>query len=175
VDVVQRQQNQLDTVVLQTEIVHDHRQTARGIVENVGSVVPNTVEPGATSPADQLHRQAQNAVQRLNHEGAGLPVAETAASLAAAAAEAGLRRIDDVRLGTPQNGTRNLIVLEGDPNDAATKRAVVDSREAAQTPPGESLQRLHAATGEQRNPPAEQRMDSQQQTTDPSPRGMGGR
>lgn len=175
VEAGQQHQKQMDTLVLQTEIGRVHRETGRNIVESIGSVVPNTAEPGPSPQADQLHRQALSAVQTLNREGAGLLVAETAASLAAVAAEAGLRRIDDVRLGTPQNGARNLIVLEGDPNDAATRRAVVDSREATQTPPGDSLQRLHAAIGEQRNPLAELRVDSQQQAMDTSPRAMGGR
>lgn len=180
----QQHQKQEDIVGTHSDIARKHQQTARDIIGNISNEAPNTPTPtptpspeaGAKSPADQLHRQAQTAVQRLNQEGAGLPVPETSASVAALAAEAGLHRILSVHMGTAQNGSRNLIVLEGDPNNAATKRAAIDSREAAQTPPSESLQRLFAATDGQRGPSAEARMESPHQTAaEPSPRAIGGR
>jgi hypothetical protein len=174
----QQHQKQQDIARVQSDIAREHRQTGRNITENIGSEPPNThsPEPGATSQAGQLQRQAQTAVQRLNQEGAGLPLPETSNSVAAAAAQAGLRHIEGVHLGTPQNGSRNLIVLDGDPNNAATKRVAIDSREAAQTPPGESLQRLFAATGGPRSPSAEPRMENPSQIVPEQPsRAIGGR
>lgn len=141
-----------DTIKLQTDVVLDHHQAARRSVENIGSPDPNPsgIDHGG-SRAEQLHQQAQAGVKTLNRGGAGLPEAETSAMVAAAAAEAGLQRIDGIHLGTARNGERNLIAVEGDPQDAASRRAVVGDLEAIRTPMLDSLQRLQAATTEARN------------------------
>jgi hypothetical protein len=105
----------------------------------------------ALAPGEQaLHEAAQAGVRRLNASGAGLPLDETAASLAALAKQQGLRGIGYVELGSPTpNGRQNLFIGEGDPGDPAGRRAFIDRAQAAGTPMQESLSRLAVHDGGQ--------------------------
>ena len=63
-------------------------------------------------------------VRRLNAGGAGLPVEETAASLAVLAKQQGLRGIGYVELGAAMaDGRQNVFIGEGNPGDPAGRRA----------------------------------------------------
>jgi len=112
-------------------------------------VVPRiTVVPMAALPQGEqaLHEAARAGVRRLNAAGAGLPVDETAASLAALAKQQGLRGIGYVELGAPMPGGRqNLFIGEGDPGDPAGRRAFMDRAQAAGTPVQDSLSKLSAS------------------------------
>ena len=98
----------------------------------------------ALAPGEQaLHEAAQAGVRRLNAGGAGLPLDETAASLAALAKQQGLRGIGYVELGSPTaDGRQNLFIGEGDPGDPAGRRAFIDRAQASGTPVQDSLSRL---------------------------------
>jgi hypothetical protein len=119
--------------------------------------LPDAVAPRITSarpalaPGEQaLHEAAQAGVRRLNAGGAGLPVDETAASLAVLAKQQGLRGIGYVELGSPTpNGRQNLFIGEGDPGDPAGRRAFMDRAQAAGTPVQDSLSRLAVHDGAQ--------------------------
>jgi hypothetical protein len=119
--------------------------------------LPDAVAPRITSarpalaPGEQaLHEAAQAGVRRLNAGGAGLPVDETAASLAVLAKQQGLRGIGYVELGSPTpNGRQNLFIGEGDPGDPAGRRAFIDRAQAAGTPVQDSLSRLAVHDGAQ--------------------------
>ncbi|MBX3710707.1 MAG: hypothetical protein KF800_01905 [Lysobacter sp.] len=105
----------------------------------------------ALAPGEQaLHEAAQAGVRRLNAGGAGLPLDETAASLAALAKQQGLRGIGYVELGSPTaNGRQNLFIGEGDPGDPAGRRAFIDRAQASGTPVQDSLSRLAVHDGTQ--------------------------
>jgi hypothetical protein len=89
-----------------------------------------------------LYDQAVAGVQKLNREGAQLPVQETAASLAALAKAQGID-IKYVALGKPTaDGRQNLFIGDGDPSQPGTRQAFVDKTQAATTPMDDSLRRL---------------------------------
>ena len=110
----------------------------------------SVVEPRtALSPNDRaLHDAALSGVRRLNAGGVGLPVDETAASLAALAKQQGLRGIGYVEMGgLTATGQQNLFIGEGDPGDPAGRRAFMDRSQAAATPVQESLSKLASQGG----------------------------
>ena len=90
-----------------------------------------------------LYEQAVTGVQKLNGEGAKLPVQETAASLTVLAKENGLRNIDYVAMGNPTaGGKQNLFIGDGDPTGATSKQAHIDRAQAEGTPLRDSLQKM---------------------------------
>ena len=92
-----------------------------------------------------LHEAALAGVRRLNAGGAGLPVEETAASLAVLAKQQGLRGIGYVELGASMaDGRQNLFIGEGEPGDPAGRRAFMARDVAAATPAQDSLSKLAA-------------------------------
>ena len=105
-------------------------------------------EPRATvSPEHQgLYEQAVSGVQRLNGNGARLPVEETAASLVVLAKQNDIRHIEYVSLGNPtSDGKQNLFIGDGTPGSPTARQAHIDRTQAAGTPLAESLQKLDAA------------------------------
>jgi hypothetical protein len=89
-----------------------------------------------------LYDQAVAGVQKLNREGAQLPVQETATALAALAKAEGIE-IRYVALGKPTaDGRQNLFIGDGDPSQPGTRQAFVDKTQAATTPMDDSLRRL---------------------------------
>jgi hypothetical protein len=103
----------------------------------------------ALPAADQaLHEAALAGVRRLNASGAGLPVEETAASLALLAKQQGLRGIGYVQLGAAMaDGRQNVFIGEGDPGDPAGRRAFMPRDVAAAAPVQDSLSKLAAPGG----------------------------
>ena len=90
-----------------------------------------------------LYEQAMAGVQKLNADGAKLPVQETAASLTVLAKQHGMREIGYVALGNPTpGGQQNLFIGDGDPSNPATKQAFVDKAQASGTPVQESVRRM---------------------------------
>ncbi|MFZ5635697.1 MAG: XVIPCD domain-containing protein, partial [Pseudomonadota bacterium] len=90
-----------------------------------------------------LYEQAVAGVQKLNADGAKLPVQETAASLTVLAKQNGMREIGYVALGKPTpDGRQNLFIGDGDPSNPATKQAFVDKSQASATPMQDSLRRM---------------------------------
>ena len=104
-------------------------------------------EPRATVlPENQgLYEQAVSGVQRLNGNGARLPVEETAASLVVLAKQNGMRHIEYVSLGNPtSDGKQNLFIGDGTPGSPTSRQAHIDRTQAAGTPLSESLQKMDA-------------------------------
>ena len=94
-----------------------------------------------------LYEQAVAGVQKLNGEGARLPVTETAASLTVLARQNGMDRIGYVALGNPTSGGRqNLFIGDGEPADPSGKKAFVDRAQAATTPMDDNLRKLAGDT-----------------------------
>ena len=102
----------------------------------------------------KLYEQAVAGVEKLNADGANLPLRETAASLAALANQRGIAKIDEVSLGNPTaDGKRNLFIFEGSPSSQGNKPPVfMDSAQAAATPVQSSTQILQRTS----NPPETQ-------------------
>ncbi|GAA4784834.1 XVIPCD domain-containing protein [Lysobacter hankyongensis] len=90
-----------------------------------------------------LYEQAVAGVQKLNGEGAKLPVTETAASLTVLARQNGMDRIGYVALGNPTSaGQQNLFIGDGEPSNPSGKKAFVDRTQAATTPMDDNLRKL---------------------------------
>ena len=90
-----------------------------------------------------LYDQATAGVEKLNADGAKLPVNETAASLAALAKQNGMQNIQYVALGnTTSNGQQNLFIGDGDPSSLSGKKAFIDKNEAASAPMQDSLRKM---------------------------------
>ncbi len=90
-----------------------------------------------------LYEQAVAGVQKLNAEGAKLPVQETAASLTVLAKQHGMREIGYVAMGNPTpDGRQNLFIGDGEPSSPATKQAFFDKAQASGTPMQDSLRRM---------------------------------
>jgi hypothetical protein len=106
-----------------------------------------------------LYDQALAGVEQLNKNGAGLPLKETAASIAAEANEKGLQKIESVYMGKPgADGKQNIFVSDGDPNQSWTKTTHLDKDVAAATPVQQSTEKLNRTADEAKtetvNPPA---------------------
>jgi hypothetical protein len=92
-----------------------------------------------------LYEQAVAGVQKLNREGARLPVQETAASLAVLAKTHDID-IKYVALGKPTaDGRQNLFIGDGDPSQPGARQAFIDKTQAATTTLDDSLRRLSGA------------------------------
>lgn len=90
-----------------------------------------------------LYDQATAGVEKLNANGAKLPVSETAASLAALAKQNGMQNIQYVALGnTTPNGRQNLFIGDGDPSSLSGKKAFIDKNEATSAPMQDSLRKM---------------------------------
>lgn len=90
-----------------------------------------------------LYDQATTGVEKLNANGAKLPVSETAASLAALAKQNGMQNIQYVALGnTTSSGQQNLFIGDGDPSSLSGKKAFIDKNEAASAPMQDSLRKM---------------------------------
>ena len=90
-----------------------------------------------------LYDQATAGVEKLNANGAKLPVSETAASLAALAKQNGMQNIQYVALGnTTPSGEQNLFIGDGDPSSLSGKKAFIDKNEAASAPMHDSLRKM---------------------------------
>ena len=125
-------------------------------------------EPKATvSPEHQgLYEQAVSGVQRLNGNGARLPVEETAASLVVLAKQNDIRHIEYVSLGNPtSDGKQNLFIGDGTPGSPTARQAHIDRTQAAGTPLAESLQKMDAPPLAQTN--AQPQVPGQEQTATP--------
>jgi hypothetical protein len=96
------------------------------------------------SPQDKkLHDQALAGVEKLNAGGAGLPLAQTAASLTALAKNENLSSIGYVSLGKETPNGQNLIIGDSNnPNNPAGNRAHISKNEAINTPVADSVQKL---------------------------------
>jgi hypothetical protein len=100
-----------------------------------------------------LYEQAVAGVQKLNGEGARLPVTETAASLTVLARQNGMDRIGYVALGNPTSGgQQNLFIGDGEPADPSGKKAFVDRAQAATTPMDDNLRKLAGDTVQPNQP-----------------------
>jgi len=90
-----------------------------------------------------LYDQATAGVEKLNANGAKLPVSETAASLAVLAKQNGMQNIEYVALGnTTSSGQQNLFIGDGDPSSPTGKKAFIDKNEAASAPVQDSLRKI---------------------------------
>ena len=96
------------------------------------------------SPQDKkLHDQALAGVEKLNAAGAGLPLAQTAASLTALAKNENLSSIGYVSLGKETPSGQNLIIGDSNnPNNPAGNRAHISKNEAVNTSVTDSVQKL---------------------------------
>ncbi len=90
-----------------------------------------------------LYDQATAGVEKLNANGANMPVSETAASLAALAKQNGMQNIQYVALGnTTPSGEQNLFIGDGDPSSLSGKKAFIDKNEAASAPMHDTLRKM---------------------------------
>jgi hypothetical protein len=100
-----------------------------------------------------LYDQATAGVEKLNANGAKLPVSETAASLAALAKQNDIQNIQYVALGnTTSSGQQNLFIGDGDPSSLSGKKAFIDRNEAATAPMQESLRKMADGAAQPGNP-----------------------
>jgi hypothetical protein len=96
-----------------------------------------------------LYDQALVGVEQLNKNGAGLPLKETAASIAAEANEKGLQKIESVYMGKPSaDGKQNIFVSDSDPNQSWTKTTYLDKDMATTTSVQQSTDKLNRSADE---------------------------
>ncbi|KAI9881803.1 MAG: hypothetical protein M1823_006485, partial [Watsoniomyces obsoletus] len=82
-------------------------------------------------------------VEKLNANGAMLPVSETAASLAVLAKQNGMQNIQYVALGNPTSaGQQNLFIGDGDPSSPSARKAFIDRNDAASAPMQDNLRKM---------------------------------
>ncbi|MCC4599307.1 hypothetical protein LL964_04705 [Xanthomonas melonis] len=132
---------------------------------------------GSLSPSqDPLHRQAEDAVRRLE-QGLGREYDNNSARLAASSAylakENGLSRIDHVVLSENTKSVRqgeNVFVVEGALNDPAHKMAHMKTSEAIAQPVEQSLAQLQALGETQRQQQFQQQVQQQEQSIAPQHR-----
>ncbi|MEQ1514805.1 MAG: XVIPCD domain-containing protein, partial [Lysobacteraceae bacterium] len=104
-----------------------------------------------------LYDQAVSGVEKLNANGAKLPVGETAASLTVLAKQNGMQNIQYVALGNPTSGgQQNLFIGDGDPGNPAAKKAFMDKSQASTTSLQDSIQRMDAPPSQTTAPTVEQ-------------------
>ncbi|PPU71413.1 hypothetical protein XmelCFBP4644_15560 [Xanthomonas melonis] len=132
-----------------------------------GSLVP---------PEDPLHRQAEDAVRRLERA-LGREYDDNSARLAASSAylakENGLARIDHVVLSENSTSVRqgeNVFVVEGALNDPAHKRAHMKTIDAIAQPVEQSLAQLQSSGETQRQQQSQQQEQQREQSVTPPPR-----
>ncbi len=90
-----------------------------------------------------LIEQATAGVEKLNANGAMLPVSETAASLAVLAKQNGMQNIQYVALGNPTSaGQQNLFIGDGDPSSPSARKAFIDRNDAANAPMQDNLRKM---------------------------------
>ncbi len=100
-----------------------------------------------------LFDQAAAGVEKLNANGAQLPVGETAASLAVLAKQNGLQNIQYVALGNPTTGgQQNLFIGDGDPSSPSARKAFIDKNEAAGAPMQDNLRKMAESPAQPENP-----------------------
>jgi hypothetical protein len=104
----------------------------------------------------KLYDQAVAGVEKLNTDGAKLPVGETAASLTLLAKNNGLQDIQYVALGNQTStGRQNLFIGDGDPSNPATKQTFMDKTQAVSTPMHDSIQRMTASVANSADNPTQ--------------------
>ena len=104
-----------------------------------------------------LYDQAVSGVEKLNANGARLPVSETAASLTVLAKQTGMQNIQYVALGSPTSGgQQNLFIGDGDPGNPVAKKAFMDKSQASTTSLQDSIQRMDAPPSQATAPALEQ-------------------
>ncbi|AEL08779.1 conserved hypothetical protein [Xanthomonas campestris pv. raphani 756C] len=132
---------------------------------------------GALSPSqDPLHRQAEDAVRRLE-QGLGRDYDGNSARLAASSAylakEHGLSRIDHVVLSENTKSVQqgeNVFVVEGALNDPAHKMAHMKTSDAIAQPFDQSLAQLQALGETQRQQQSQRQEQQHEQTIAPQHR-----
>ncbi|WP_372360530.1 XVIPCD domain-containing protein [Xanthomonas axonopodis pv. poinsettiicola] len=117
---------------------------------------------GAAPSQDPLHRQAEDAVRRLEH-GLGRDYDDNSARLAASSAclakENGLSRIDHIVLSNQTASVgqgENVFVVEGALDNPAHMRAYMKTSDAIAQPVDQSLAQLQALNETQRQQQAQQ-------------------
>ncbi|MEA9588683.1 XVIPCD domain-containing protein [Xanthomonas sp. WHRI 10064A] len=127
------------------------------------------------TPTDPLHRQAEEAVSRLE-QGLGREYDENSARLAASSAslakEHGLSRIDHVVLSEHTPSARqgeNVFVVEGALNDPAHKMAHMKTGDAIAQPVAQSLAQLQSL-GETQQQSQQQEQQQREQSITPQHR-----
>ncbi|MEA9889510.1 peptidoglycan-binding domain-containing protein [Xanthomonas campestris] len=123
---------------------------------------------GNAPSQDPLHRQAEEAVRRLE-QGLGREYDDNSARLAASSAylakENGLSRIDHVVLSESTKTARqgeNVFVVEGALNDPAHKMAHMKTGDAIAQPVEQSLAQLQSVSETQRQQQTQQQQQEQQ-------------
>ena len=97
--------------------------------------------------------QARAGVEKLNANGAQLPVNETAASLAVLAKQNGMQKIEYVALGNPTaGGQQNLFIGDGDLSSPSARMAFIDKNEAAGAPMQDNLRKMAESPSQPDNP-----------------------
>lgn len=139
---------------------------------------PGEVSAVAAHPQahDPLHRQAEDAVRRLER-GLGREYDDNSARLAAGSAylakESGLARIDHVVLSENTKSVRqgeNVFVVEGALNDPAHKMAHMKTNDAIAQPVEQSLAQLQALGETQRQQHSQQQEQQREQSIAPQHR-----
>ncbi|PKV13274.1 hypothetical protein CVO74_10590 [Xanthomonas prunicola] len=127
-------------------------------------------------PRDPLHRQAEEAVRRLE-QSLGREYDDNSARLAASSAylakENGLTRIDHVVLSESYKSVRqgeNVFVVEGALNDPAHKMAHMKTNDAIAQPVEQSLAQLQSLGETQRQQQSQQQEQQRDQSITPPPR-----
>ncbi|WP_243840232.1 peptidoglycan-binding domain-containing protein [Xanthomonas cannabis] len=131
---------------------------------------------GSAPMQDPLHRQAEDAVRRLE-QGLGREYDDNSARLAASSAylakENGLSRIDHVVLSENTKSVRqgeNVFVVEGALNDPAHKMAHMKTSDAIAHPVEQSLAQLQALGETQRQQQFQQQEQQREQSIAPQHR-----
>lgn len=150
--------------------------------EEPAQPAPNNQQPvvprhGSLLPSqDPLHRQAEDAVRRLE-QSLGREYDDNSARLAASSAYLakgnGLTRIDHVVLSENYKSVRqgeNLFVVEGALNDPAHKMAHMKTNDAIAQPVEQSLARLQSLGETQRQQQSQQQEQQRDQSIAPPPR-----
>ncbi|CAD0364714.1 hypothetical protein NCPPB1935_22390 [Xanthomonas campestris pv. nigromaculans] len=138
---------------------------------------PMVPRHGSLLPSqDPLHRQAEDAVRRLE-QGLGREYDDNSARLAASSAylakENGLSRIDHVVLSENYKSVRqgeNVFVVEGALNDPAHKMAHMKTNDAIAQPVEQSLAQLQSLGETQRQQQSQQQEQQRDQSITPPPR-----
>ncbi|MEG8065980.1 hypothetical protein G3N90_13965 [Xanthomonas hortorum pv. gardneri] len=132
---------------------------------------------GSLGPSpDPLHRQAEDAVRRLEQDlGRGYDdnSARLAASSAYLAKENGLSRIDHIMLSEETKSIRQgekVFVVEGALNDPAHKMAYMKTNDAIAQPVEQSLAQLQSLGETQRQQQSQQQEQQRDQSITPPPR-----
>ncbi|MFB8916202.1 XVIPCD domain-containing protein, partial [Xanthomonas phaseoli] len=131
---------------------------------------------GSAPTQDPLHRQAEEAVRRLER-GLGREYDDNSARLAASSAylakENGLSRIDHVVLSENTKSVRqgeNVFVVEGALNDPAHKMAHMKTSDAIAQPVEQSLAQLQSLGETQRQQQSQQQEQQREQSIAPQHR-----